>query len=272
MKIALAQFNPVVGDIAGNRDRMAEYIARAADAGCDLVVFCELSVLGYPPRDLLRKKRFVADSVAAVEFLAGKCRKTAALVGFVRPTSGGVGRPLQNAAALLADGRIRSIHVKSLLPTYDVFDETRYFEPGTEAACFRFGGAKIGLSICEDLWDAEALGHEIYGADPISHLMAGGAQVIINMAASPFQMGKATLREDLFKRQAVRSKAAIVYVNQVGGTTNLFSTEAVAQSVPRGGFWRGPGASQKICSLWSLTRHPPDASRSATRCRGFRRP
>ena len=221
MKIALAQLNPLVGDISGNTAKMTHAIDRAAAAGAALVVFSELSVVGYPPRDLLRKEGFVADNLAAVERLAARCRGIAALVGYARPTSVGAGRPLQNVAALLADGKIQHVHVKSLLPTYDVFDETRYFEPGQPSPCIDFGGRRIGLSVCEDLWDAIALGRQLYGQDPIAALQRQGADLIINMAASPFQTGKASLREDLFIRQAQRNHAAIVYVNQVGGNDEL---------------------------------------------------
>ena len=221
MKIALAQYNPIVGDISGNSRKMSDCISRSAAAGADLVVFGELSVIGYPPRDLLRKEQFVADNLAAVEALAGQCKGIAALVGFVRQTPGGKGRPLQNVAGLLKDGKVCHVHVKNLLPTYDVFDEQRYFEPGPQALCLELGGLKIGLSICEDLWDAVSLGRHLYGADPIAQLAGLGAEVIINMAASPYQMGKAALRESLFVRQARRSRAAIVYVNQVGGNDEL---------------------------------------------------
>ncbi len=126
MKIALGQFNPVVGDIEGNTMRISEFIHRAAGKGADLVVFGELSLVGYPPRDLLGKDGFVAASVEAVEKLAHQTRGIAVLVGFVRPTPGDTGRPLQNCAALLIDGEIKHVHVKSLLPTYDVFAETCY--------------------------------------------------------------------------------------------------------------------------------------------------
>ena len=221
MKIALAQFNPTVGDLAGNSAKIADFIDRAAAAGAELVVFGELSIMGYPPRDLLRKEQFVADNVAAVEALARRCTKIAALVGFVRPTPDGKGRPLQNAAAMLEGGRIRHVHVKSLLPTYDVFDESRYFQPGEPGQCVELGGRRLGISICEDLWDAEALGRELYGVDPIAALSKQGAQVIINMAASPFHVGKARLREELFSRQARRVGLPIIYVNQVGGNDEL---------------------------------------------------
>ncbi len=221
MKIAMAQFNPIVGDIVGNTRRMGEFIDRGAEAGADLVVFPELSVVGYPPRDLLRKGQFVSDSVAAVDELAGRCRNIAALVGFVRHREAPGGRPLENVAALLADGVVKDVHVKALLPTYDVFDETRYFQPGQETRCMELGGMKLGVSICEDLWDAESLGRELYGDDPVGRLKAAGAEIIINMAASPFQVHKAGVREALFARQAARCSATIIYVNQVGGNDDL---------------------------------------------------
>ncbi len=221
MKLALAQFNPTVGDIAGNVEKMAALIARAAREGADLTVFGELAVVGYPPRDLLRKERFVRDSEAAVEALARACTGTAALVGFVRPTPGQAGRPLQNCAALIADGKIRHVHAKTLLPTYDVFDESRYFEPGLASGCIAFGAVRLGLSVCEDLWDAVALGRKLYGADPIAALIAEGADLIINMSASPYEMAKAARREELFARQVARTGATLVYVNQVGGNDEL---------------------------------------------------
>ncbi len=221
MKIALAQLDPVVGDVRANARRIAEAVDRAADAGCELVVTGELSVCGYPPRDLLRKARFVADNLAAVEDLARRCTRTSALVGYVRATPSGSGRPLENVAALLSEGRVQRVHVKSLLPTYDVFDETRYFEPGDRPECLDIAGRRIGVSICEDLWDAGALGRQLYREDPVALLAEQGAEVIVNMAASPYQMGKSGLRRDLFARQARRSGAAIAYVNQVGGNDEL---------------------------------------------------
>ncbi|HUS46711.1 MAG TPA: NAD(+) synthase, partial [Phycisphaerae bacterium] len=234
MKIALAQFNAVVGDIPGNTAKMADCIHRAEKAGANLVVFSELSVVGYPPRDLLRKERFVAETVAAVESLAGRCRKIAALVGYVRATPGQTGRPLQNVAALLADGRIRQVHVKTLLPTYDVFDETRYFQPGSGVECITLGGRRLGVSICEDLWDAVALGRQLYGVDPIERLSGQGSEIIINMAASPFQMGKAAVRDSLFRRQAAGSGAVVVYVNQVGGNDELIFDGGSCAVAPSG--------------------------------------
>jgi len=234
MKIALAQYNPIVGDIAGNTERMGRFIDRAAAAKADLVVFGELSVLGYPPRDLLGKERFVAESVAAAESLAKRCQNIAAMIGYVRPAPSGRGRLLQNVAALLEGGRICHVHVKTLLPSYDVFDETRYFQPGPQPQCVEVAGKKIGLSICEDLWDAVALGRELYGTDPVTTLVQAGAEILINMAASPYHTGKAVLREELFTRQAAGAKAPIVYVNQVGGNDELLFDGVSCVFTPQG--------------------------------------
>ncbi len=234
MKIALAQLNPVVGDIVGNTERIAAAIARAEAEGADLVVTGELSIVGYPPRDLLRKERFLADCAAAAEHLAQRCRRVAALVGYPRATPEGRGRPLQNVAAVLAGGAVAHLHVKNLLPTYDVFDESRYFEPGPAPRCVQLAGRRFGISICEDLWDAISLGRALYGRDPIADLQSQGATLIVNMAASPYQMGKAQLREDLFRRQARRLGVPIVYVNQVGGNDELIF-DGCSSAVSAGG-------------------------------------
>jgi NAD+ synthetase len=221
MRIALAQINPTVGDIPGNCQKMAQCIARAARQGAQLVVFSELAVTGYPPRDLLGRKGFVAAAVSAVEDLSRQCTGIAALVGYVRPNDRLPGRPLQNAAALLAGGRVAGVHVKTLLPTYDVFDETRYFEPGPAPAPMDLAGVRLGVSICEDLWDRPALGRPLYQEDPLAQLAGAGAGVIINMSASPFQLGKLATRQELVRRQALRTHLPIVYVNQVGGNDEL---------------------------------------------------
>ena len=206
MKIALAQLDPVVGDIAGNTERIGRCIERAEQAGADMVVFSELSVLGYPPGNLLLKERFVADSVKAVERLAARCGPIWAIVGFVRPCRSETGGKLENAAAVLQAGRIRHVHVKTLLPTYGVFEEARYFQAGRRPGCIEIAGRKVGLMICED---------------PVELRAPGGAEIIVNMAASPYQMGKASLREELLARQAERAGVPIAYVNQVGGNDEL---------------------------------------------------
>jgi len=221
MKIALAQINPTVGDIRGNAARMADVMSQARAAGAAAVVFPELSLCGYPPRDLLRRAGFVRECAAAVEQLARRCEGIAAVVGFVRPNPGPQGRPLQNCAAFLADAQVRHVHAKSLLPTYDVFDESRYFEPGGQASRLALDGLGLGLSICEDLWDRQALGRELYRDDPIAELTRLGVGAIVNLSASPYQMGKATVKESLFARQAARAGVPILHVNQVGGNDEL---------------------------------------------------
>ncbi len=228
MKIALAQTNPTVGDVKGNAAKIAECIGRAEALGAELVVFGELAVTGYPPRDLLSRPSFVAASVRAIEGLAGRCTKAAALVGFVRPAGESPGRPLENAAALLAGGKLAAVHVKTLLPTYDVFDETRYFRPGPRPAPLELAGRRVGVSICEDLWDRPALGRALYESDPLAALKQAGAQVIVNMSASPFQLTKPELRQELLARQAARSGCPIVFVNQVGGNDELIFDGASA--------------------------------------------
>jgi len=221
MKIALAQINPTVGDVAGNAAKAAAAIERAASAGVELVVFGELCITGYPPRDLLIRPSFIEACERAVRELATRCRKTAALVGFPRRSGASAGRTLENAAALLAGGDLAGVHVKTLLPTYDVFDETRYFHPGPAPRPVTVAGRKVGVSICEDLWDRPALGRALYEDDPVGHLRDAGAEIIVNMSASPFQAGKVAVREDLVRRQARRAGAPIVYVNQVGGNDEL---------------------------------------------------
>jgi NAD+ synthase (glutamine-hydrolysing) len=223
MKIALAQLNPTVGDIDGNARRILDAYARAARAGADLVVTPELSLLGYPPRDLLLKPRFVADNLAALERLAGHVGGTALLVGYVDRTDRERGLPLRNAAALMADGGVVARKVKRLLPTYDVFDEMRYFEPGDEPAVVPWGGATLGLLICEDLWTQESAGPaaRLYHGNPVADLVEAGADVLINMSASPFVSGKFAQRAELVRAQALRHGRPVVYVNQVGGNDSL---------------------------------------------------
>jgi len=221
LKVALAQINPTVGDVVGNARLIEAWIRRAEGQSADLVVFPELAVLGYPPRDLLDRGELIAASVRAVEALAGKCRGVAALVGFARPAGSETGRPLENAAALLADGKVQAVRVKTLPPSYDVFDETRYFRPGPPAQPVAFRGVRLGVTICEDLWDPEALERPLYQTDPVARLAEAGAEIIVNMSASPFEQHKIEARLDLVGRQAARARATTVYVNQVGGNDEL---------------------------------------------------
>lgn len=222
MKIALAQIDPIVGDIIGNTDKIIARIDEAKEAGATLVVFPELSVVGYPPRDLLLKPRFVDANVKAVDRIALRCKGIAALVGYVELNTDKVGRYLRNAAAYCADGVVQQVAHKSLLPTYDVFDEKRYFEPGQQATLIEHDGVPIGVSICEDLWnDEELIGRKIYHEDPVGQLVKAGAKLLVNMSASPFWRDKHALRVRLFGQQAKRHGMPIVFVNQVAGNDEL---------------------------------------------------
>jgi NAD+ synthase (glutamine-hydrolysing) len=233
MRIALAQINPIVGDISGNSRKILAFIDRAKAGGANLVVFPELSVIGYPAKDLLLKPQFIDDNLAAVARIASEVRGIDAVVGFAQRNADPVGRPLQNAVALLRGGKIVAEHYKTLLPTYDVFDESRYFEPGPAEArsnLVRIGDQEVGLSICEDLWnDEKMVPRRLYHDNPIADLHHAGAQVVINASASPFVAGKHDFRLELFSSQARQFSHPLVYVNQVGGNDELvFDGNSVA--------------------------------------------
>src|SRR5947209_7128772 len=225
MRIALAQINPTVGDLAGNVRKHVEFIDRAKSQGAHLVVFPELSIPGYPPKDLLLKRQFVDDNLAALRQIAEKVSGVDAIVGYADRNTDPVGRPLHNAVALLRDGKVVSHHYKTLLPTYDVFDESRYFEPGpvSEAGnLVKLGDLTAGLSICEDLWNDENLiARRLYHKNPIADLHAAGSQLLINASASPFVVNKHGFRLELFSSQVKRFGCPLVYVNQVGGNDEL---------------------------------------------------
>ncbi len=225
MKIALAQINPTVGDIAANVSKTFDFIARAKSAGANVVVFPELSIIGYPPKDLLLKPQFIDDNLAAVERIASQVSGIDVIVGYADRNQAPVGRPLHNAAAVLRDGKVASRHFKTLLPTYDVFDESRYFEPGPRHArneLLHVGNVPVGLSICEDLWNDERLiSRRLYHQNPIADLGAAGAKVMINCSASPFVVGKQDFRVQLFGSQAKQFGTPLVYVSQVGGNDEL---------------------------------------------------
>ncbi len=222
MRIALAQINPIVGDIVGNTAMIIDCISEARQAGASLVVFPELSVVGYPPRDLLLKPRFIQANIDAVRQIANRCVGISAIVGFVEQNTEPEGRRLRNAVAYCRDCQVREIRHKSLLPTYDVFDEQRYFEPGPGVTLIEHERTPLGVSICEDLWnDEQLIGRRIYHQDPVGQLASAGARLLINVSASPFWQDKHPFRQRLFGHQARRHKLPIVFVNQVGGNDEL---------------------------------------------------
>jgi len=227
MRIALAQTNPIVGDLAGNAQRILEFVDRARPHKPDVIIFPELSICGYPPKDLVLKPKFVQQNVAAV----GELAKLTAdgltmLVGCVRPNEEPVGRRIRNSQAFLRGGRLERYFDKSLLPTYDVFDEHRYFEPAkiVGSAIFELDGGAIlaGVTICEDLWnDKQAPGFKLYDRNPVDELRELHVQLVLNASASPFVVGKQAFRETLMGNQAKYCRAPVVYVNQVGGNDEL---------------------------------------------------
>jgi NAD+ synthase (glutamine-hydrolysing) len=223
MRIALAQINPTVGDLAGNTRKISDYIARATEQRADLVVFPELCIPGYPPKDLLLKPQFIDDNLRALDLIASRVTGIAAVVGYADKNEAPIGRPLHNCVAVLRDGRVDSRHIKTLLPTYDVFDESRYFDPGPPRPhLFPLNQTQVGVSICEDLWNDERLiPRRLYHQNPIADLQLAGAQLIINSSASPFVENKHSFRIELFGQQARHFARPIIWVNQVGGNDDL---------------------------------------------------
>ncbi|WP_428388841.1 NAD+ synthase [Mucisphaera sp.] len=222
MRVALGQINPTVGDIAGNRDRIASAIDRALSARADLLVLPELVVCGYPPKDLLLKPDLVEACGEVVHELAGRCHGLTAVIGYPAVSDAKLGPPLVNAAAVCADGAVQRSVIKTLLPTYDVFDERRYFEPGTGLEPVRAAGASLGVCICEDLWNEEDLfERRLYTSEPAGLLAQAGAEMLVNASASPFTRDKQDFRLRLMKHVARRYAMPLVYVNQVGGNDEL---------------------------------------------------
>jgi len=219
MKIALAQINTIVGDFSGNLALARRVLERARKAGAELVVFPELTFAGYPPQDLLEKKSFFENNLDALHSFRRDVMGLAAIVGYLDRNPNSYGKPLFNSAALLADGEIRQVTHKCLLPSYDVFDEARYFEPCKKAmGLFEFSGHKIGVTICEDFWnDADLFPHRLYGYDPVADLARHKPALFININASPFSIGKPMLREKLLTHAARKYGTPVVMVNQVGG-------------------------------------------------------
>jgi len=223
MVIALLQINPTVGDLTGNARLIVTAAREAKDRGADLVVTSELALTGYLPRDLLLHRDFIDRSWDVVRTLGTDLASgPAALIGLPEPNDGDEGRPLYNAAAFVREGRVQQCFRKSLLPTYDVFDEDRYFEPFHGPQVLDVGGRKLGISICEDIWnDRDFWKRRRYHHDPVQELVAAGADTIVNLSASPFVAGKHAKREEMLAAMARRHQVPFLYVNQCGGNDDL---------------------------------------------------
>jgi NAD+ synthetase len=220
MKIGFAQINPTVGDLNGNFEKILGAYERLAAAGAELVVTPELAITGYPPQDLLFKSRFVPQNLEVLEKLHAHVRGVALLVGYVERNRGR-GKPFHNAAALLQAGRPISKTHKSLLPTYDVFDEDRYFEPAHSVEPLLLGVTKIGVTICEDIWTEHYLPRPFYDIEPVRALVEQGAEIILNLSASPFSLNKPAIRREMVTSLARAHQRPICYCNAVGGNDQL---------------------------------------------------
>ncbi len=230
LKIGLLQLNPTVGAFAANREKLLAAYARAVSIGAEFVLAPELFLCGYPPRDLLHREDFIEASLTALAETAGRIGGVPLCVGFVDRNSERPGRALRNSAAVLQNGRIIWRTTKSLLPTYDVFDEDRYFEPAKTVAPFEYGGHKLGITICEDIWNDEDFWPDrLYRRDPVKELIAQGAEMILNISASPWHDGKEKTRLEMLRRVARDEKVPLIQVNAVGANDELiFDGHSVA--------------------------------------------
>jgi len=222
VKIALGQINTTVADFSGNSAKIIEFAQRAQRAGAGLILFPELAVCGYPPRDLVERSSFVAKNREAVECIAAQTRGISVICGMVTPAEPDAGKSVMNSAALLQDGKVVFVQSKMLLPTYDVFDEMRNFAPAKKQELFDFCGNRMALTICEDAWnDKDFWNKRLYRQDPVEELMRAGGNFVLNISASPFWLGKRELRRDMLATIARSENVPVVMVNQVGGNDSL---------------------------------------------------
>jgi NAD+ synthase (glutamine-hydrolysing) len=221
MRIGIAQINAVVGDFPGNAKRILAAYQECLEKGADLVVTPEMSLVGYPPRDLVFKSQFVPKCLQALDYLADEIKAVPLIVGYVDFHEGNIGKPFRNAAAWLEAGEVKSKFWKTLLPTYDVFDERRYFEPGESCDPFLWQGKRIGVTICEDIWTEDYLQRPFYDRDPVEELTAKGVDLLINLSASPYHLGKPENRRKMLGDVAREAAVPVVYCNSFGGNDQL---------------------------------------------------
>ena len=222
MKIAIAQINTTIGDFDGNFNKIRSAYLKAVENGSDLLLTPEMAITGYPPRDLLLRKDFVEKNRSVLEELAKITGNTGLIVGYVDFNYKKPGRNLTNSVALLKNGKIREIRHKTLLPTYDVFDEDRYFEPAEKNTPVEFNGIQLGLTICEDIWNDEDFWRDRrYRRNPPAELFDAGAEILINISASPWHLGKDKTRRQMLSSLARKYKKPVIYCNLVGGNDEL---------------------------------------------------
>ncbi len=275
MKIALAQIDTTVGAFADNAAAIVRQAREAADAGAQLVVFPELTLCGYPPKDLLVLREFVQRQLASLDQLAADpvFGRVPALVGFAEPHRG-EGAGLFNACALLRDGKIAALARKSLLPTYDVFDEARYFDPSPEVTVVEVAGVRVGLSICEDLWNDKLFWQKPrYTRDPVEELARQGAQVLVNLSASPYALGKTQVRRDMAAAAARRHGMPVALCNLVGGNDSLvFDGHSLAVSARGETLAEAPGFEERLIFADLSPKPSPAAAPRSTPPLGREKP
>jgi NAD+ synthase (glutamine-hydrolysing) len=222
MRVALAQIDPLIGDFQGNTQKIIRFIEKARLENCDLVIFPEMALMGYPPRDLLDKPSFVVSSKPYLSKIKEASQGIGVVIGAVTENESMPGKPNFNSALFFADGELLACTNKRLLPSYDVFDEERYFEPGQSTSWVDYKGERLGLTVCEDIWNvADYLPRPLYRCDPLCELQSASVGVLVNISASPYHLGKAAWVGQLLQSHAVRSKMQVIYVNQVGGNDEL---------------------------------------------------
>ncbi len=223
MKIAIAQINTIVGDLRGNSELILKYISKAKESSVNLIIFPELTITGYPPKDLIEHPWFIKKNIEWLNKIAVACDTVAAVIGYIDFSTDNVGKNLLNCAAVLYQGKIFSRHPKTLLPTYDVFDEGRYFDIAKENNPVKIFGKRFGISVCEDIWNDELYWGRFreYPRDPIEELYKKGIDVLINISASPFTLNKRILKEEMFKNTVKRYGVPLIHVNLVGGNDSL---------------------------------------------------
>src|SRR5580704_11802883 len=228
MIIALAQFNPTIGDFEGNSARILELAHEAQSRGAELAVFSELCLCGYPPQDLTERPAFDELNQKELVRLAKKI-PIPSLVGYVGGAQDNTGKPVANCAALIAHGQILFEQRKMLLPTYDVFDESRYFQPAHTQHVFPFNAEKLGVTICEDSWNDERFWNQrLYDRDPVAEIVGKGSTLLLNLSSSPYTIDKRSVRHDMLQTIAKEYRLPVVYVNQVGGNDSLMFDGRVA--------------------------------------------
>jgi NAD+ synthase (glutamine-hydrolysing) len=221
MQVGFAQINTTVGALKQNFDKILEAYTKCVNAGAELVLTPELALTGYPPQDLVFKSRFVPETWEGITNLHRRVGSVPLLVGYVDFNPNPTGKPFVNACAVLQQGQpIRKVF-KTRLPTYDVFDEARYFEPATQQEPIELAGRRVGITICEDIWTEKFLKRDLYHQDPVANLVAQGAEVIVNLSSSPFHVGKAALRSEMVSELAIQYQVPLYYCNAIGGNDEL---------------------------------------------------